>query len=79
MIPALLAFVMLIPAQVLCVLPMRHQLKPGWKKTVSKQRVIIMRPSQAKYCLGTFAPNRLPVPPDKTSAIFMPMLPAFYT
>ena len=34
MMPALLSFLMLIPAQVLCVLPMCHQLKPGWKKTV---------------------------------------------
>ena len=40
MIPALLAFVMLIPAQVLCVLPMRHQLKPGWKKTVCVMTVL---------------------------------------
>ena len=34
MIPVLLSLLMLIPAQVLCVLPMGHQLKPGWKKTL---------------------------------------------
>ena len=35
MIAALLSFVMVLPAQVLCLLPMRHQLKPGQKKTVA--------------------------------------------
>ena len=33
MIDALLSYVMVLPAQFLCLLPMRHQLKPGWKKT----------------------------------------------
>ena len=34
MIPTLLSFLMILPAQVLCLLPLRHQLKPGWKKTL---------------------------------------------
>ena len=34
MIAALLSYIMVLPAQVLCLLPMHHQLKPGWKKTV---------------------------------------------
>ena len=35
MIAALLSYVMVLPAQVLCLLPMCHQLKPGWKKTIA--------------------------------------------
>ena len=34
MIPALLSFAMVLPAQVLCLLPVWHQLKPGRHKTV---------------------------------------------
>ena len=34
MIAALLSYVMVLPAQFLCLLPMRHQLKPGRKHTV---------------------------------------------
>ena len=34
MIPALLSFAMILPAQVLCLLPVWHQLKPGRNKTV---------------------------------------------
>ena len=33
MIPVLLSLLMVIPAQILCILPMRNQLKPGGKKT----------------------------------------------
>ena len=34
MIPALLSFAIVLPAQVLCLLPVWHQLKPGRNKTV---------------------------------------------
>ena len=33
MIPALLSYVMILPAQILCILPMCHQLKPGRRKS----------------------------------------------
>ena len=34
MIPALLSFMMVVPAQALCLLPMCHQFRCGWKRTV---------------------------------------------
>ena len=34
MIPALLSFMMVIPAQALCLLPMCHQFRHSWKRTV---------------------------------------------
>lgn len=34
MIPALLSFMMVIPAQALCLLPMCHQFRRGWKRTI---------------------------------------------
>ena len=34
MIPALLSFMMVVPAQALCLLPMCHQFRRGWKRTV---------------------------------------------
>ncbi len=34
MIPALLSFMMVIPAQALCLLPMCHQFRSSWKRTV---------------------------------------------
>ena len=34
MIPALLSFMMVVPAQALCLLPMCHQFRRGWKRTI---------------------------------------------
>ena len=34
MIPALLSFMMVIPAQALCLLPMCHQFRSSWKRTI---------------------------------------------
>ena len=49
MIPVLLSLLMVIPAQILCILPMRNQLKPGGKKTACIAAVLdlLLFPSAA--------------------------------